>query len=67
MQYGYRLYFFFELDIINQIQYLFKCKHLADVLDKVFQHRNTDTNIITDITDGSEYKSEFSEYWQKTI
>jgi len=47
---------FFELDIINQIQYLFEYKHLADVLDKAFQHRNTIINLITDITDGSEYK-----------
>lgn len=47
---------FFEIDIISQVRYLFECKHLADVLDKAFQHRNTDTSIITDVTDGSEYK-----------
>jgi len=35
---------------------LFEYKHLADVLVKIFQHRNTDTNIITDITVESEYK-----------
>jgi len=51
---GYIL--FVEIDIISQIQYLFECKHLADTLDSAFQHRNTDTNIISDITDGSEYK-----------
>lgn len=47
---------FFEIDIISQIQYLFEHKHLADILDKAFQHKNTDNNIITDITDESEYK-----------
>lgn len=35
---------------------MFEYKHLADVFDKSLQHRNTDINIITDITDGSEYK-----------
>lgn len=45
---------FFEIDIIDQIRYLFECKHLADVLDKA--RRNIDINVITDITDGSEYK-----------
>jgi len=39
---------FFEVDILNYIQYLFEYKHLADVLHESFQHRNT--NI------GSEYK-----------
>ncbi|XP_067212192.1 uncharacterized protein [Linepithema humile] len=47
---------FFEIDILNYIQYLFEYKHLADILDKTFQHKNTNINIITDITDGSEYK-----------
>lgn len=35
---------------------MFEHKHLADALDQAFQYKNTDNNIITDITDGSEYK-----------
>ncbi|XP_012522526.1 uncharacterized protein LOC105828613 isoform X2 [Monomorium pharaonis] len=47
---------FYELDIIEQLRYMFEQRNLAEVLDttEILQYR--DSNIITDITDGSEYK-----------
>jgi len=52
---------FYELDIIEQLRYMFEQRNLAEVLDAagILQHR--DDNIITDITDGSEYKRVNSE------
>lgn len=47
---------FYELNIIDQIRHLFEQKNLANILDRAHS-RNKDTEyIISDITDGSEYK-----------
>ncbi|XP_034944902.1 uncharacterized protein [Chelonus insularis] len=44
--------FFFEIDLVEQIKYLFEERNLANKLHV----SNHEPNVITDITDGSEYK-----------
>lgn len=45
--------FFYELDIVNQIKNMFGTRNLASILKT---SNNRDKNIITDITDGTEYR-----------
>lgn len=47
---------FYDIDIVKQIRYLFQCTNLSDILDEANVNRNTDANVTSDITDGSEYK-----------
>lgn len=46
--------FFYELDIEDQIRYLFEHNNLAEKLKPFDPHRNN-KNVIEDLTDGSEY------------
>lgn len=44
---------FYELNVVDQIKYFFEHRNLYKII--VQQHEPRDSNVITDITDGSEY------------